>query len=41
VVEEADWESTTVLVKAVRESVLGDLRVAPQLAELGRKEVLL
>ncbi|HEY5709196.1 MAG TPA: hypothetical protein VIS51_07350 [Solirubrobacterales bacterium] len=41
VVGEADWESTTVLVKAVRESVLGDLRVATQLAELSEKEVLL
>lgn len=41
VVDEADWESTTVLVKAVRESVLGDLRVATQLAELAEKKVLL
>ena len=41
VVNEADWESATALVKAVRESVLGDLRVAAQLAEQGKKEVLL
>lgn len=41
VVDEADWESTTALVKAVRESVLGDLRVAAQLAEQGQEKVLL
>jgi hypothetical protein len=40
VVDEADWESTTALVKAVRDSVLSDLRVAAELAELGEKEVL-
>lgn len=40
VVDEADWRSTAALVKAVRESVLGDLRVAGQLAKLGEKEVL-
>ena len=40
-VDEVDWGSTTALVKAVRESVLGDLRVAARLAELGEKEVLL
>jgi hypothetical protein len=41
VVDEADWESATTLVKAVRESVLGDLRVAAQLAKQGEKEMLL
>lgn len=41
VVDEVDWESTTTLVKAVRESVLGDLRVAAQLAKAGEKEMLL
>jgi hypothetical protein len=40
-VDEADWESTTALVKAVRERVLSDLRVAAELAKLGGKEVLL
>lgn len=41
VIEEADWRSTTALVKAVRESVLGDLRAAAQLAEQSEKEMLL
>jgi hypothetical protein len=41
VVDEADWETTTAFVKAVRESVLADLRVAAELAKQGGKEVLL
>lgn len=41
VVDEADWESTTTLVKAVRDSVLSDLRVAADLAKLGEKKMLL
>jgi hypothetical protein len=40
-VDEADWESATALVKAVRESVLADLRVAAELAKQGEKEMLL
>jgi hypothetical protein len=41
VVDEADWRSMTVLVKAVRESVLSDLRVAGRLAKQSEEEVLL
>jgi hypothetical protein len=41
VIEAVDWKSTTAFVKAVRESVLGDLRAAALLAEQGQKEMLL
>lgn len=41
VIERADWKSTTALVKAVRESVLSDLRTAAQLGEQSEKEMLL
>jgi hypothetical protein len=37
----ADWSSLTALAGSVRESILGDLRVAVKLAEQGEKEVLL
>jgi hypothetical protein len=39
-IDEADWRSAAALVKAVRESVLGDLRVAAELAKQGEKELL-
>lgn len=38
VIERADWKLTTAFVKAVRESVLSDLRAA---AQQGEKEMLL
>jgi hypothetical protein len=41
VIERADWKLTTAFVKAVRESVLSDLRAAAQLAEQSEKEMLL
>ena len=41
VIERADWKLTTAFVKAVRESVLSDLRAAAQLTEQGEKEMLL
>lgn len=41
VIDRADWRSTAALVKAVRESVLSDLRAAAQLAEQSEKEMLL
>jgi hypothetical protein len=40
VIDRADWRSTAALVKAVRESVLSDLRAAAQLAEQSKKEML-
>jgi hypothetical protein len=40
-VSEADWRSLIVLVNAVRESVLSDLRLAAQFAEHAEREVLL
>jgi len=41
VVDKADWRSATALVKAVRESVLSDLRSAAELARQAEKEMLL